>query len=346
MRILFSSHVFSPSVGGIETVSRLLAREFVRQGHEVRLITQTPGEAQPDETFPVYRRPSPLALLRLVRWCDVFFHNNVSLPRVWPLLLVRRPWVVAHHVWIPESGIAAKAKRRALRYASGISISGAVANHLRTPSVVIGNPYDDSLFRRIEGIEPDRDIAFLGRLVSDKGADLLVSAVAALAQRGLHPKVTVIGEGPEAGALQSQARAAGLADTIDFVGASRGADLVRLLNRHRILVVPSRWSEPFGVVALEGIASGCVVVGSDSGGLRDAIGSCGLTFANGDGEALAARLESLLRDPAKRSALREHAERHLRRHRCDAVAAEYLRVFAHAVGQFASPLRARGASDV
>ena len=45
MRILFSSHVFSPSVGGIETVSRLLADEFARQGHEVRLITQTPGPA-------------------------------------------------------------------------------------------------------------------------------------------------------------------------------------------------------------------------------------------------------------------------------------------------------------
>jgi glycosyltransferase involved in cell wall biosynthesis len=64
------------------------------------------------------------------------------------------------------------------------------------------------------------------------------------------------------------------------------------MNRHRILVVPSIWEEPFGIVALEGIASGCLAIGSEGGGLADAIGACGMTFPNGDSTALAALLEA------------------------------------------------------
>jgi len=197
VRILFSSHVFSPSVGGIETVSRLLAREFVRQGHEVALVTETPGGASlaEDFEFPIHRRPSVAALLRLVRWCDVCFHNNISLPKAWPLLFVHRPWVVAHHVWIPRLGHAARLKRHVLRHATGISISTAVAKHLSTPSTVIPNPYEDSLFRVLPEVTRDRDLIFVGRLVSDKGVDLLLSALAKLRRAGVCPSVTIVGAG-------------------------------------------------------------------------------------------------------------------------------------------------------
>ena len=346
MRILFSSHVFSPSVGGIETVSRLLAREFVRQGHQVRLITQTPGDPE-CEDFAIYRRPSARELLRLVRWCDVCFHNNISLPKAWPLLLVRRPWVVAHHVWIPESGIAARAKRHALRHAAGsISVSRAIADHLETPSKIIPNPYDDSLFRVDAGAGRTRDLVFLGRLVIDKGADLLLSAVAALARDGLHPTVTIVGGGPEEAALRAQVQSAGLSSAVNFTGPRSGAALVELLNQHRVLVIPSRWQEPFGVVALEGIAAGCVVVGSNGGGLPDAIGACGESFPNGDADALASVLAALLRDPARYAALRRGAERHLHRHNRAQVASEYLGVFAQALRASPSRARAQGLSDV
>ena len=70
MKILLGSHHFFPSTGGIETVSNLLAREFVALGHEVRVVTQTPGNG--DFPFTVVRRPGPLELWRQVRWCNVF----------------------------------------------------------------------------------------------------------------------------------------------------------------------------------------------------------------------------------------------------------------------------------
>ena len=61
--------------------------------------------------------------------------------------------------------------------------------------------------------------------------------------------------------------ALGLERQVEFTGVLQGETLVRTLNAHRIMVVPSRTPEPFGVVALEGIACGCVVVGSEGGGL-------------------------------------------------------------------------------
>ena len=92
----------------------------------------------------------------------------------------------------------------------------------------------------------------------------------------------------------------------------------------QILVVPSRWREPFGIVALEGIACGCVAVGSAEGGLTEAIGSCGLTFPNGDGPALASVLARLLDDPAECDRLRANAPAHLARFTTRSVAAVYL----------------------
>src|ERR1700758_4517447 len=94
MKILISSPAFAPDIGGIETVSALLAEEFSKLGHEVVVVTQSGGDA----IFPfrVVRRPSPGTLIGLVNWCDVFWQNNLSLRTVWPALFLRRKIVVTH----------------------------------------------------------------------------------------------------------------------------------------------------------------------------------------------------------------------------------------------------------
>ncbi|MGI8436342.1 MAG: glycosyltransferase, partial [Chthoniobacterales bacterium] len=90
---------------------------------------------------------------------------------------------------------------------------------------------------------------------------------------------------------------------------------------------PSRYDEPFGVVALEGIASGCVVVGSSGGGLLEAIGPCGLTFPNADIAALTTLLERLLGSPGECARLRAHAPEHLARFHPTRIAQQYLALF-------------------
>jgi glycogen(starch) synthase len=322
VKILLGSHHFFPSTGGIETVSSLLAREFVRQGHEVRIITQTPGSSE--FPFAVIRRPGAVELLRQVRWSDVFLQNNISLRTLWPLLLVRRPLFITHQTWITNpdgsTGWQHRLKRFVLPSATSFAISGAIANSLPRPSVCVGNPYDDAIFRDAAGSRPN-DLIFVGRLVSDKGAALLLDALKLLKTR---PHLTIVGDGPERAALEKQAAELQLQAQIEFAGPLKGEPLAELLRQHQVMVVPSLWQEPFGIVALEGIACGCVVIGSTGGGLPEAIGPCGVTFPNGDVPALAAAISRLLGDPAERERLRRNAPAHLARFTPRHVAALYL----------------------
>jgi glycosyltransferase involved in cell wall biosynthesis len=105
-----------------------------------------------------------------------------------------------------------------------------------------------------------------------------------------------------------------------------GEDLVSILNRHRVIAIPSRWREPFGMVALEGLACGCVPIGSDGGGLPDAIGGAGLTFPRVSIEGLVDGLRRLFLEPNLLDDLGNRAEAHLARHRRDVVCARYLEI--------------------
>jgi glycosyltransferase involved in cell wall biosynthesis len=323
VKILLGSHHFFPSTGGIETASNLLAREFVALGHEVRVVTQTEGKD--DFPFSVIRRPGAFDLLRHVRWCDVFLQNNISLRTLWPLLFVRRPLFIVHQTWItnPDGSVGwqHRLKRFVLRYATSLAISRAIAEDLPGPSIQVGNPYDDELFNNFPAEPRTRELIFVGRLVSDKGANLLLEAIALLQAK---PRLTIAGDGPERANLEKQAADLGLQSRVAFAGSQTSGQLAKLLRQHQILVVPSRWREPFGIVALEGIACGCIVVGSAEGGLAEAIGPCGVTFPNGDAPALANALSRLLEDPAERDRLRRNAAAHLARFTPRHVASVYL----------------------
>jgi glycosyltransferase involved in cell wall biosynthesis len=335
LNILISSHCFSPSIGGIETVSALLGTEFARLGHGVTMLTQTAGSDPQAWPFEVIRNPGARALFRLVKSCDVFFQNNISLQTVWAALLLRKPWVVAHQTWLTATDGRATwqthVKRLLLRFATNIAISEAVARHIGAKAVQIGNPYDPQTFMLLPGCVRDRSLVYLGRLVSDKGADVLLRALGLLRERNLTPSLTVIGSGPEDAALRALSAELGLDAQVNFAGPLAGAPLAAMLNRHRILLVPSRWAEPFGIVALEGIACGCVVIGSEQGGLPSAIGPCGCTVPNGDAPALAAAIERVLGDGPLQAQYRAGAAEHLARHTVPSVAAAYLAVFDKAV---------------
>jgi glycosyltransferase involved in cell wall biosynthesis len=326
MKILISSHRFPPHIGGIESCSVDLALSFLRMGHEVEMVTQTPSDnPKDDHGLKVWRRPGWKTLLGRVRWCDVFYQNNVSLQTAWPLLFIHRPWIVTTATWLikPDGtvGLAERLKRLVLRFATNIYVSQAIQRHVGHEGFLVPNPY-------IPGVERNFSLVFLGRLVSDKGCDLLLQSLGMLRDADLTVPLTIIGSGPEEERLRQQAAALKLDGLIRFTGALKGEALARELNRHKVLAVPSRWAEPFGVVALEGIACGCWVVGSSAGGLSDAIGKCGVTFKNGDAADLARAIREVLEAPA-RDEHRHTAENHLHWHRAEVVAERYLNIFEH-----------------
>lgn len=338
MKILIGSPAFPPSLGGLERFVEQLATGLAERGDEVTVMTTTPAP-QPDRyPFRVVRCPGPLAKLRLVRECEVFFQANVSLKDLWPLLLVRRPWVISHHGPYARRGVAGVfgwLKQRLARLASrSISVSRFVASRVDPESTVIGNPYDDTLFRKLEDIERDRDMIFVGRLVADKGVDVLLRALVRIPPRTPPWTLDVVGSGPEEAGLRRLVVDLGLESRVSFQGRLDGEDLVRALNQHRVLVVPSVWEEPFGLVALEGIACGCVVVGTAGGGLVEAIGPCGLVVPNGDEQALAEVLDDLLRRRDLGSSQASAGE-HLGRHQGGGVIERYREVIRSASGKAA-----------
>ena len=332
MKILISSHAFAPHIGGIETVSRLLAGEFARLGASVRVVTQTAAEDSEVFPFPVIRRPGIRQLAGLVRWCDVFWHNNLSVRTAWPLLFLKRPFVITpagSYCGKPAGlDLANRLKHAVVNRATSVAISQPVAACFEVKSLIIPNPYDARVFASNSSrTERMGDLVFLGRLVTEKGLDLLLHALGHLRSKNLHPRLTVVGSGPELPRMQELAVTLGIQDQVCFAGPKRGTELAEILQQHRVLVVPSRYDEPFGVVALEGLACGCVVVGSSGGGLPEAIGPCGLTFPNGDVPALALALERVLLDPAERQRLLTHAPGHLARFHPAAIATSYLELF-------------------
>ena len=328
MKILFSSYLFDPSVGGIETVSKILAEKFAAAGNEVHVITQTPGEQIAAANYRVTRRPSLVEIFRLLRWCDIFFQNNISLRSLIPALILRKRTIIVHQTWLKNvrggTGWQNHLKQALLRFVVNVAISKAVADRLDADSIVIGNPYDETAFHLMPDVARDKTLIFVGRLVSDKGVDLLLRALEILKRDGVSTALTIVGTGPEEGNLRKLAAELALEAQVTFVGQKSGADLARLLNQHLVLVVPSRWAEPFGIVALEGIACGCVIIGSQDGGLKEAIGGHGLTFENGNVTQLAAQLKRLINEPGTRTTLLRNADEHLMRFESDKVAAAYL----------------------
>jgi glycogen synthase len=328
MKILFSSYAYAPCIGGIETASALLTHEFLAAGHEIILVTETPALALSSDPFEIARNPSLARLLQLVRWSEVVFQNNISLRHLIPALLVRKPALVVHQTWIRNvaGGIGWKdrIKRALLPRVKNVAVSQAIANHLNIGAEVIGNPYDDRIFKLIPHPARDRELLFVGRLVSDKGVDVLLRALGILKQQNVSARLTIIGRGPEETNLRALVWELGLDQAVTFAGEKVGPELAELMNRHQVVVIPSRWPEPFGIVALEGIACGCIAVGSEEGGLSEAIGDCGMAFSNGDSQELADRLRILLSDSQKREKFRMAAPAHLEQFRSQTIAQRYL----------------------
>jgi glycogen synthase len=330
MKIVIYSPLFYPSIGGLETIISILAHEFTYHGHEVKLVSQTPATDSKYFPFEVIRKPSVKQVLEITQWCDVFFQGCVSLKGLWPLILIHKPLVVTHQTWYRrvDGGMNWQnyLKHFVTRFATNISGSHALAQSLPAPSAVIPNSYREDIFYQMPEISRTQELVFLGRLVSDKGADLLLEALAQLKKTGLTPKLTIIGSGPEESKLRQKVQDLEISEQVNFAGVKVEYELVKLLNAHKIMVIPSIWDEPFGIVALEGIACGCVVVGSEGGGLKDAIGPCGMTFPNGNVERLTQVIFDLLSHSEKLTTYREKAGAHLARHTSKAVAKAYLEI--------------------
>jgi len=284
----------------------MLAKEFHLNGQLVVVATHTENdETEANFPYQVYRKPSVGTLINLIKWCDIFFQPNISLKGIWPLFFYKRLYVVSHqtHNYNSDGSItlAGRIKQFVSRFAVNICCSSYIAQLLPSSTTVIPNCYDVDIFKNLHKVR-NKDLIFVGRLVSDKGCDLIIKALADLKNKKIQPNLTIVGLGPEESALKLLVDHYDLKKQVVFAGAKRGLELAGLINEHKIMIVPSIWEEPFGIVALEGLACGCKMIVADVGGLPEAIGKYGELFERQNFYSLAEKIETNLQCSSENNA--------------------------------------------
>lgn len=329
---------FFPSLGGIETFTALLARNFASQGHRVCILTASSGDDAGEGgsgKYTIHRQLGPWEILSLCDELDILLSMGVGLRTLWAPFLLGKPVVISHQTWLSHGGESplTMLKGCVLHAAENIAISAAVASSLPCAVTKIPDCFDEAVFQN-RNLQRSGDLLFVGRLVSDKGADLLLGAVRRLNDAGLRTTLTVVGSGPERGILEDLTLELGIAGQVTFAGPLPPEKVAEVMNRHRILVVPSRWAEPFGIVALEGAACGCDVIGSNRGGLPEAIGAAGAVFPSGDEAALADLIATRLGLDLPSKMLLLAASNHLANFTGEVIAGKYLRVLQQCLTEY------------
>lgn len=155
---------------------------------------------------------------------------------------------------------------------------------------------DHELFHAYEMPRPERPftIAYIGRLVEEKGIQHLLQALALLEGDWC---LRLIGSGPYRAILENLAAQLGILEQIQWIDWMVSTDMPEQYREIDVLVLPSltraNWKEQFGRVLVEAMASQVPVIGSDSGAIPSVIGNGGLVYPEGDVPALAKHLREL-----------------------------------------------------
>ncbi|RJT88327.1 glycosyltransferase [Cryobacterium melibiosiphilum] len=258
-----------------------------------------------------------LPLARLTGTPHVQSFHSIAAPESSPLSWGERPESpgrLAGEAWLAEQSDAVIAISEA-EADTVLQRLGGSADRL----AVVPPGVDGTLFRPSAAAQPeDRGYAVVAaRLQPLKGLDLAIEAIAAVPE-ALRPELVIAGDASSdfdgyVDELRALAASHGIADGVRFVGPQPRAKLAVLLSGARVVLVPSH-SETYGLVALEGAASGVPVVAASAGGLREAVidSETGLVMQSRDPELWAAAIARIVSDPvfAKRlsRAGRERAE--------------------------------------
>ena len=144
----------------------------------------------------------------------------------------------------------------------------------------------------------DPILAFAGRLSEEKGIGTMIRAFAEIQDAVPGVRLWIAGDGPEGASLKRLAREVGIEARTDFFGALPFEEMDRRFERAWAQIVPSKWDEPFGMVAIEALMRGTAVVASNTGGPGDIVeeGESGVLFPPGDVSALAGAMLKVARD--------------------------------------------------
>jgi glycosyltransferase involved in cell wall biosynthesis len=369
VKILFWSGYFPPYIGGLEVFSLELLHGLRQRGHEVMVISTQSGIDVPEfgmyQGIPVYRfnftrvlynrnMTEMSRLLRRIRDLkrsfapdvihmndnsfSLFFHQATPYPC---------PTVWTIHGPFPYDEIQTNSlNARMLQEVSRVvAVSQAVYRYIITFSavsprilVLLNGLTMPSLKPTPLPYDPPHFLC-AGRLVADKGFDLALEAFASLLPRFPALRLTIVGDGPARSDLEAQAQQLRIGHAARFAGWVAPEEIPAVINTATAVVVPSRWQEPFGLVALQAGQMARPALVTRVGGLPEIIvdGETGWVVEPADSAALADAMCAVLENPAEATrrgtAARERASQHFSGTR---MVDDYERLFAQVTSEATS----------
>lgn len=340
MHILIINSEYPPIGGGAGNASAHIARELVKLGQQVTVLTARYGDLageKDDQGVRVLRLPT------LRRKADrstaaeqMAFMLSAALLGL-PVVLRQRPQIALAFFGAPSGAAAwfwsffvslpyvvalrggdvpgfrpydfarvhkrlAPLLRRVWRRAAAVVANSQGLRALghafepKVPIAVIPNGVDLEQFKVAERQWQPPRLLFVGRVVYQKGLDILLDALAGLKKSSW--KLDIVGDGPRREKLQAQSRELGIADRLSFLGWQNGKDLVRRYADANLFVYPSR-HEGMPNAVLEAMACSLPVLATHISGNEELVAhkQTGLLVPSEDAHALRAALSELLPDP-------------------------------------------------
>jgi glycosyltransferase involved in cell wall biosynthesis len=315
-------------------------------------------------SFRVWWDATPRDLLRLIRGSDVTHMNGFWLLPATLAITTRKPLLWTHHEYdttcpigigwyrdqstsfaarrcitcMAARGMATKIPRRfgllpvrrAVAQLARVNLvpSAYMAARLALPRTLVVQHGTEETKSAQPPASRRPIFLFLGRLVHEKGCDVLLEAAHLCRNAGVEVLVEICGDGPERPALENEVRARRLESIVSFSGSIEKADVPKKFAQARAVVVPSRWDEVAGIVALESMAAGVPVIASRVGGLAEMVHGGGLLVERESPGALASAMITLARDSSQASALgRQAHSRHRRQFNLERMIRDHERVY-------------------
>jgi glycosyltransferase involved in cell wall biosynthesis len=376
LKILLYSHFFFPSTGGVENAARILAEYLSREGEDVIVLTQTPGnKASLPVRYMLLRKPNLFSLFRIVRSSDVIYTMGFNLPVIIVSLLYRRQivwdhpdhdlvcpkniawdgedtrfawrrciqclerdWPIRHVIWLPVSLVIRRAVSSFVRFHVVHSeymmqeVVHLLGHSERTAITRLPRFIPDSSTREMAPTTMARPmlttILFVGRLIREKGVQILLRAIRVLGDCKI--RVIIIGDGVYRDTLEKMAKDLSLGDLVLFAGSRPQGEVDSYFDLADIVVIPSVWQEPFGQGVLQAMSHGKPLVVSRSGALPEMVDGSGLIFERGDFVELARKIRMLMDDSDLASALGKRGLELARRYSEKKIAPLYLRLLSYA----------------
>lgn len=337
MRVLYWTQLFWPYVGGVEVLASKFIPAMQTRGHEFKVVTSHGSLDLPDEDekdgVPIHRFPFQAAIKnrdfvlmtearqRLARLKKDFRPDLVHISLTDPSVLFH--WqtfgghptatLISTRVALPTKAAGADSLiGQTLRSADWVTtISKAMLEHIykivpetKSRSSLIYNGLDMPEVKPHTLPFEKLRLLCLGRVVEDKGFDIALRAFKRIVENIPEARLVIGGDGPSRRKLEALARDLGISNLVEFIGWVKPDRVYELINTATVVIMPSRWEEAFGLVALQAAQMARPVVATLVGGLPEIVidKETGLLVPNEDHHALSEAVIWLLRN--KREAVR------------------------------------------